>query len=373
MPLYPPTSGGTPGGADTQVQFNDSGAFGGDAGLTYNKTTDVLTVNGGTVINESGADSDTRIEGDTDANTLYLDASTNRVGLGTATPAEKLNVIGSFQVDDADIQTKGYRFRTSGANLDLDASGADLYLSVFSAADFGGTQRDKIRLESGADIGKLVHLWQFTPSPSGATHHVIDGDANGDVVFNEDAQGDADFRVEGDTDVNLLMVDGSADKVGIGVAAPAEKLEVAGNILTSGYLEIDSTPATDHTGKGWVAKFVANEAQAIGDVCYINSVGEMQLADADAIATAVVAGMCIDATIAADATGNYLLFGVARDDTWAWTVGGLVYLSTTGTSGNTLTQTAPSATDDCVVVVGVATHADRLLFNPSFQGIVEVV
>jgi hypothetical protein len=34
---------GTPGGSDTQVQFNDGGAFGGDAGLTYNKTTNVLT------------------------------------------------------------------------------------------------------------------------------------------------------------------------------------------------------------------------------------------------------------------------------------------------------------------------------------------
>jgi hypothetical protein len=38
--------GGTPGGSDTQVQFNDGGAFGGDAGLTYNKTTDALTVAG---------------------------------------------------------------------------------------------------------------------------------------------------------------------------------------------------------------------------------------------------------------------------------------------------------------------------------------
>ena len=37
-------AGGTPGGSDTQVQFNDGGSFGGDAGLTYNKTTDVLTI-----------------------------------------------------------------------------------------------------------------------------------------------------------------------------------------------------------------------------------------------------------------------------------------------------------------------------------------
>ncbi len=36
----------TPGGADTQVQFNDGGALGGDAGLSYNKTTDKLTVGG---------------------------------------------------------------------------------------------------------------------------------------------------------------------------------------------------------------------------------------------------------------------------------------------------------------------------------------
>jgi hypothetical protein len=35
-----------PGGSNTQVQFNDSGNFGGNANLTYNKTTSTLTVNG---------------------------------------------------------------------------------------------------------------------------------------------------------------------------------------------------------------------------------------------------------------------------------------------------------------------------------------
>lgn len=34
----------TPGGSNTQVQFNDSSAFGGDSGLTYAKSTDTLTV-----------------------------------------------------------------------------------------------------------------------------------------------------------------------------------------------------------------------------------------------------------------------------------------------------------------------------------------
>jgi len=40
--------GGTPGGSNTQVQFNDSNSFGGDDGLTFNKTTNVLTVGAST-------------------------------------------------------------------------------------------------------------------------------------------------------------------------------------------------------------------------------------------------------------------------------------------------------------------------------------
>ena len=38
--------GGTPGGANTQVQFNDDGSFGGDANFTFNKTTSLLSVTG---------------------------------------------------------------------------------------------------------------------------------------------------------------------------------------------------------------------------------------------------------------------------------------------------------------------------------------
>jgi hypothetical protein len=38
------SGGGTPGGSDTQVQINDAGVFGGDAGFTYNKTTNLLSL-----------------------------------------------------------------------------------------------------------------------------------------------------------------------------------------------------------------------------------------------------------------------------------------------------------------------------------------
>jgi hypothetical protein len=42
-PLVLAADGGAPGGSNTQVQFNDSGTFGGSAALTFNKTTGTLT------------------------------------------------------------------------------------------------------------------------------------------------------------------------------------------------------------------------------------------------------------------------------------------------------------------------------------------
>jgi len=46
--------GGTPGGSTTQVQFNDAGSFGGDADLTWNKTTNVLGVTGDINLSDGG-------------------------------------------------------------------------------------------------------------------------------------------------------------------------------------------------------------------------------------------------------------------------------------------------------------------------------
>jgi hypothetical protein len=45
------------------------------------------------VINEIGAVFNVRIEGDTDANLFYTDATNSRIGVGTVNPAEKLDVV----------------------------------------------------------------------------------------------------------------------------------------------------------------------------------------------------------------------------------------------------------------------------------------
>jgi hypothetical protein len=82
--------------------------------------------------------------------------------------------------------------------------------------------------------------------------------------------------------------------------------------------------------------------------------------DADAITTMPAIAMAL-ASISAEATGSFLILGIVRNDAWEWTVGGNIYIST---DVGALTQTAPSGSGDVVQIVGIATHADRMFFNP---------
>ncbi len=75
-----------------KLETNNASATG-TFGLTGTlSVTGDSTLNGAVVINEAGANKDTRIEGDTDTNLVFVDASTDRVGIGTATPGVKLSV-----------------------------------------------------------------------------------------------------------------------------------------------------------------------------------------------------------------------------------------------------------------------------------------
>ena len=85
--------GGTPGGANTEVQFNDSGSFGASSNVTYNALADEFTLGGGSgrttfthagsmTINSNGGDG--RIQGNSltiqSANTTIADAPNLNVG-----------------------------------------------------------------------------------------------------------------------------------------------------------------------------------------------------------------------------------------------------------------------------------------------------
>ncbi len=70
---------------------------------------------------------------------------------------------------------KAFRFRQSGGALDLDASGADLFVTVFELADFAGDQQQYLRLEAAEHIAHASGVWQFSDGPNGAAVHTLDG------------------------------------------------------------------------------------------------------------------------------------------------------------------------------------------------------
>ncbi len=133
-------------------------------------------------------------------------------------------------------------------------------------------------------------------------------------------------------------------------------------------IKMDSEPDANVTASGTKAIFTNGNAGnvAFGDICYIVVDGDVEFADASVSTTMPGLVMALE-TIATTVSGEFLLQGFVRNDSWTWTVGGLIYVSLTGTTTNTLTQTAPSVVGEQVQVVGVATHANRIFFNPNLM------
>jgi hypothetical protein len=68
------------------------------------------------VINDIGAVFNVRIEGDTDENLFYTDATNSRVGIGIGSPTEKLDVVGKIKLSDNLV------IGTSGKGIDFSAT-----------------------------------------------------------------------------------------------------------------------------------------------------------------------------------------------------------------------------------------------------------
>lgn len=131
----------------------------------------------------------------------------------------------------------------------------------------------------------------------------------------------------------------------------------------TGSLSLTPAPGTDRTASGLTASLTAGETLVFGSICYIGSTGKVYKAKADVIAKASALYMCVDQDgVATDGTGTFMILGYARLDAWNWTVGGLLYLD--AANYGYAVQTAPSATDQVIQILGQATHADRLFFSP---------
>jgi hypothetical protein len=111
-------------GLDTYVQFNDGGStFGGDAGLTYDKTTDTLTiagdlaVNGGNITTSAG----TFNLVNSTATTVNLGGGASAVNIGAAGSATTFagNVTGSNALLSGDLAVNGGDLTSTAATFNL--------------------------------------------------------------------------------------------------------------------------------------------------------------------------------------------------------------------------------------------------------------
>jgi len=135
----------TPNDATTalteRMRIASDGAItiGGTLGVTGATTlSGAVTVNNATVLNEGSGDFDTRIESDGNANMVFVDASTDRVGIGTNTPSKTLEVNGTFN-STSDITEGGLNVLTSADTASL-SSRIDGKVSLTATETINGTK-----------------------------------------------------------------------------------------------------------------------------------------------------------------------------------------------------------------------------------------
>ncbi len=202
------------------------------------------TFQSGVIVNELGLDVDTRIEGDTDTNLLFADASADKIGIGDSSPIEKLHI-------------------ENGNLLINKTGGSGEWKMAFS---FNDSEKFGFYANTNGE-GKLFAAsgGYFTTIYSNGIERLRLG-ATTEAVFNEDGN-NYDFRVEGDTNASLFFVDASTDRVGIGTSTPATKFDITTDSLgttqsdTSGLAVINTTdaavgaqqisPAIRWRGEGW--------------------------------------------------------------------------------------------------------------------------
>ena len=162
-----------------------------------------LRVDQGAVINENSADSDFRVESDDNVYMLMMNANNNRVGIGVD-PSTTFDVNGRTRV------------RTLSGGVSSDA---------VVTADASGNLRSRTAAQIVDAAGG------FTTDTNTNL-----GNANQSLTANRAVTtGSFDLNI----DSNTLVVDGSANEVGIGVTDPSAKLDVNGSGRVRTTLRVD--------------------------------------------------------------------------------------------------------------------------------------
>ena len=135
-------------------------------------TSDV-SIDGGVVVNESSADVDFRVESNGAANMLFVDGGNNRVGIGTGTPAEALEVKTSSSPAIQLNQGGDYQgiIRLAGNDLEIRSSSGQMEFYTGSADGDSSTERMRITDAGKVGIGTTPSTG-FHVSLSAAGDHI---------------------------------------------------------------------------------------------------------------------------------------------------------------------------------------------------------
>jgi hypothetical protein len=175
-------------------------------------------------------------------------ANSNEFAVGSSSSQINTMLIGRGGADQTVANAvKIQTMRSSGTDTDMSVGTLTLAGAQGTGTGAGG---DVIiatappAVSSGSSLNAHVERMRVTDDGDVGIGTATPGaklDVRGSAVFNEDGD-PVDFRVEGDTDQNLINVDASNDAVGIGISgAVTEKLEVGGNVLVANHAVITQT------------------------------------------------------------------------------------------------------------------------------------
>lgn len=265
---------------------------------------------------------------------VRLEASYDKVGIGTSTPTNKLHVTGSESVPILNVEQYGShraaRFYSQNAcalwvehagNHGLRVTSADGDGVRIEAAGGSGIQVDSAGTWAGYFGGKgyfedSVGIGTETPSeildvagtaevdgfkmPTGASDgYVLTSDGSGIGAWQAATGGsDSDWVI---SDTNIYS--GVSGNVGIGTSSPAEKLEVNGNLKIGG----KATIGPGHTNSGSGSTIAGGASNTI--VGGSSFIGAGQLNNANGGLSVIGGG------ISNDANSSYSVVGGGSDNT----------------------------------------------------------
>jgi cytoskeletal protein CcmA (bactofilin family) len=213
----------------------------GNIDLTPNGTGEVnitkVDINGGTIDGTViGGSTPAAISGTTgtfsgdltvDTDTLFVDASENRVGINNATPAYALDVAGDITAT-GDVRI-GNQLIDTGA----DSTSSSVFIQAYRAGD-------------GVETGGAVRIRSVGDGAGNATQMIFD--ANDAEVMRVNTTG-AEVTGNLTVDTDTLFVNATNNRVGVGTASPSYPLDVqvdgGGTTITSRILNTGTTATDD--------------------------------------------------------------------------------------------------------------------------------